>query len=206
MPLPYTKEAKAWIHHATCAAGHAGVYAISPEHFLLALLREGGDDPALALLKRLGVDTEALHVSVEEQIERIRSGHQTWPPRPKAEGYAESIPAPPSIPINTETLRQFALDAYSMHLIGLVRLEAGRRHEEEISTISLLLALIWQDQIRLDEPMAIRLFAGTEITMQSVREAVARLEGDEPVLPAPQKSNVWSRIFGRQKSSSEQNL
>jgi len=196
----FTTGAKAWVYYAQCEAGRFGIYAVSPEHFLLALLREGGDDPALALLKQIGVDVETLQTCIESQMACALNGTQTWPPRPKEEGYANDVSAPVSIPINEENLGKFALDAYSMHLMTLIRAEAARRDSEEISSLYVLLGLIRQDEIRQDEAMAIRLFQGTEITLQSAREAVAKLEGYEAAPTVPQKPGLWSRLFGKHKA------
>lgn len=197
----FTKEAKAWVHYAQCEAARFGTYAVSPEHFFLALLREGKDDPALALLKRMGADVGTLQISIEHQIACARSGSQIWPPRPKEEGYADNVSAPVSIPINEESLGEFAVDAYSMHLMGLIRAEAVRRDRKEISTFYFLLGLIRQDEIRQDERMAIRLFAGTDITLQSAREEVARCEGYDVAPAAPQKPDFWKRLFGKRAVS-----
>ena len=193
----FTKEAKAWVHYAQCEAGRFGSYAVGPEHFFLALLREGKDDPALASLKRMGADLEELQANVECQVVSAQKGMEIWPPRPQEGGYADDPVIPARIEINQESLSEFALDAYSMHLMALIRAEAARRECKEISTFYLLLALIRQDEIRQDELTAVRLFAGTEITLQRAREEVAKCEGFEAVSPVRQKPGLWQRLFSK---------
>ena len=197
----FTKVAKRWVHYAQCEAARFGTYAVGPEHFFLALLREGKDDPALILLRQMHDDLAGLQANVECQVLAAQNGTQVWPPRPQEQGYARDFPAPTSIPINAGNRDQWALDAYSMHLMAMIRAEAARRNANEISTFYLLLGLIRQDEIRQDEHEAIRLFAGTDITLQGAREAVAKLEGYEAASIVPQQPGLWQRLFGKREVS-----
>lgn len=178
----FTPEARAWVGYAQTEAGRYGTYSVGAEHFLLALLREGGDDPALALLQRLALDADTLR----ERAERQAAGGEkrSWPPPPKAEGYEAG----------DENRDDFTLAESSKRLVEWALAEATRRERSEISPSYLLLGLI-----REDETSAKSLFPETGVTLESARKGVARQEKEAPPKEekAPPSAPWWRRIFAK---------
>lgn len=164
----FTQAAKYWVGYAQQEAVRHETNKVSPEHFLLALLREGGDDPALAIVKLLVPDREALVQAIEWELAQAQS--VVWPPPPQDE------------PI--------MLTDGAVQSLQLASVEAARRERKEISPSYLLLGFI-----RANAFIDGRLLACHGLTLDAVRKAVAEQEGNELGLAA--NKNWWTALVSR---------
>ena len=168
----FTERARKVVFYAQEEAKKVGECDVTPDHFLLGLLRED-DHVAARMLTQLGVSPEMI---------RAQDIPQVWPPAPKRPT-APSRPAAPA--------RDMQLTPRAKRVIDFAYDEARQLNNNYIGTEHLLLGLLREGG------SAGQFLAHFSLNLERTRAEIAQLQGVD-LRNLPKNRSLWQRLFQKQ--------